>query len=70
MWLGDWQTAVALVCVATASLALLNRVRSWANGTAKSGCGTCPSRKEKAVVPLSTLQLSSSLKARQAIEDE
>ena len=39
----DWQTAIALLCVAGAAAVLVRRaVRLWSGGS--KGCGACPSR--------------------------
>ena len=65
MWWTDWQTIVAVVCVAAAAAAILRRARNWLNGSAKSGCHSCPARQPESVIPLSSLKLSPTLKARQ-----
>lgn len=64
MWPFQWQTIVALICVAAAAVGIIWRARRWLSGAASSGCHGCPARQDKEVVPLSSLKLSPSLKAR------
>ena len=47
---------LALLCVATAAIAVVLRVRGWINGTVQSGCGggcnNCPASKDKPLVQI------------------
>ena len=52
----DWQTILALFCVASAATAVALRARGWLDGSAQSGCGagcqSCPARKEPPLVQI------------------
>ena len=52
----DWQTILALLCVAFAAAAVAWRMRGWLDGSAQSGCGagcqSCPARKEPPLVQI------------------
>ena len=64
MWIADWQTIAALLCVACAVVVLLRRIGKWWNGGSTTGCHGCPASQSKPIVPLTDLKLSKTLSER------